>query len=141
MSAGTGVARKARDFSRPRYSNCYEDVSMRIRIRLEIAAAPALKSARGSFAAVLAGLLPPAALVLLAMALWRLAADLRLATGFAVSNGVFSHWQAWAAGALLLQSVYWLLNRRSGHRFQSVSRTEAESPARRRPAPVRSGDL
>ncbi len=102
-----------------------------------------MKSAGGSFAALLAGLLPPAALVLLAMALWRLAADLRLATDFAVSNGIFSHWQAWAVGALLLQSVSWLLNRRGGHRSQSASRTEAHSPvpARRRQAAIRAGDL
>ena len=116
---------------------------MRIRIRFETAPAPALKSAAASFAALSAGLLPPAALVLLAMALWRLAADLRLATGFAVSEGVFSHWQVWAAGAVALESLAWLLNRRGVRREQSASPAKpgSSAPPRRQPAPVRPGDL
>jgi hypothetical protein len=37
------------------------------------------------------------------MALWRLAYDLNWTGSFAVSEGVFSHWQVWMGLALLLQ--------------------------------------
>lgn len=47
--------------------------------------------------------LSPASVVALAMALWRLACDLGLAGRFAVTEGLFSHWQVWMALAIILQ--------------------------------------
>src|ERR1035437_9767301 len=53
-------------------------------------------------ALVLAALLPPSALAAAILALWSIAADLNWTGSFAISSGVFSHWQVWlgAAGAL-----------------------------------------
>lgn len=53
-----------------------------------------------------AALLHPAALMAWVLGGWRLAADLQLAREFAISHGIFSHWQVWVAmGALLLVSA------------------------------------
>ena len=55
-------------------------------------------------ALVLAALLPPTALAAAILGIWRIAADLSWAGNFAISSGIFSHWQVWlvAAGALQL---------------------------------------
>lgn len=60
-------------------------------------------------ALALAALLAPGALMAYTLGLWRLAADLRLASDFAIGSGVFSHWQVWLliagfqhAGAVIL---------------------------------------
>lgn len=45
------------------------------------------------------------------LALWRIAADLNWAGSFAISAGLFSHWQVWAAIAALLQFCARVLNR------------------------------
>lgn len=42
-------------------------------------------------------LLQPVALMACVLGLWRLAADLSLAREFAISSGLFSHWQVWMA--------------------------------------------
>jgi hypothetical protein len=63
-----------------------------------------------------AGLLTPAAFLVGVVGLWRLTADLGFTAGFAISSGIFSHWQVWLATAVLLQLCARLLNRygRSG---------------------------
>ena len=62
-------------------------------------------------ALVIAALLPPLALASGALAAWRLAADLKLAGSFAISSGIFSYWQVWLAGAVLLTVCSHALNR------------------------------
>ncbi len=57
------------------------------------------------------GLLTPAAVVALAMAFWRVGADLNLTGQFVISGGLFSHWQVWLGIAALLQGAASLLGR------------------------------
>ena len=54
-------------------------------------------------ALVLAALLPPSALAAAILAIWRIAADLNWTSRFAISSGIFSHWQVWLAAAVGLQ--------------------------------------
>jgi hypothetical protein len=62
--------------------------------------------------ALLAGaLFTPAAVAAWVLALWRIAADLNWANGFAIPSGLFSHWQVWFAAGLLLQLCSRVLNR------------------------------
>jgi hypothetical protein len=58
-----------------------------------------------------ASLLTAAALMTAVLGIWRVAADLRLATNFAIPDGLFSHWQVWMVSAGLLQTCSHLLNR------------------------------
>ena len=58
-----------------------------------------------------AAMLTPAAVMASVLALWRIAADLSLTGSFAISAGLFSHWQVWLAAAVLLQLCAHLLNR------------------------------
>lgn len=88
-------------------------------IRLRFRRGPKVAKKRDAtrqVALALASLLTPAALMALALALWRLGMDLKMTGPFAISKGFFSHWQVWigAALALLVAAVY--LNRygRSG---------------------------
>ena len=67
------------------------------------------------FALAMAALLVPATLSAWVLALWRMAADLRFAGDFAISHGLFSHWQVWLGIALLLNAGVVALNR-YGHR-------------------------
>ena len=58
-----------------------------------------------------AALITPGAVMTLALAFWRLAADLRLTAKFPIADGIFSHWQVWLVAGLALQSCAILLNR------------------------------
>ncbi len=58
-----------------------------------------------------AALLNPAALMAFVLAFWRIAADLKWTSNFAISSGLFSHWQVWMGGAALLQFCSYALNR------------------------------
>jgi hypothetical protein len=58
-----------------------------------------------------AGLLTPAAFLVGVVGVWRLTADLGFTAGFAISSGIFSHWQVWLASAVLLEVFARLLNR------------------------------
>ena len=62
-------------------------------------------------ALMLSALLTPAAAMALALACWRIAADLNWTSTFAISSGLFSHWQSWLAAAALLQLASRVLNR------------------------------
>ncbi len=84
---------------------------MQVKVRVNVTLLQFCLSTVRAAALAAAALLPPAALMLLAMAVWRLAADMRLAEGFIFSAGTLSHWQAWAIGALALQGAAWTLNR------------------------------
>jgi hypothetical protein len=59
----------------------------------------------------LAALLTPAAVLATVLGLWRIAADLNWTGSFAISTGLFSHWQIWLGLAVLLQLCARLLNR------------------------------
>jgi hypothetical protein len=58
-----------------------------------------------------AALLPPLALTAGLLAAWRIAADLKWAGTFAISSGLFSHWQVWMGAAVALQACSYILNR------------------------------
>jgi uncharacterized membrane protein len=62
-------------------------------------------------ALVLSVLLTPVAAMALALALWGVAADLNWTSSFAISSGLFSHWQSWLGAAALLQLAARMLNR------------------------------
>jgi hypothetical protein len=62
-------------------------------------------------ALMMSALLTPAAAMALALACWRVAADLNWTSSFAISSGLFSHWQAWLGAAALLQVLSRILSR------------------------------
>jgi len=62
-------------------------------------------------ALAIAALLPPLALTAALFAFWRIAADLKLSGNFAISSGLFSHWQVWMGAAVFLQTCAFALNR------------------------------
>ena len=53
-------------------------------------------------ALALGALLTPATLMACVLAFWRIAADLSWTNTFAISSGLFSHWQVWMVAAALL---------------------------------------
>jgi len=78
------------------------------------------------FALATATFLQPITLLAFAAALWRIGVDVRVARPFAISSGLFSHWQVWLAVTGILQACVMELNRlaRGGGRtyFSSASR-------------------
>jgi len=58
-----------------------------------------------------AALLIPTAVMALVLALWKLAADLKITGAFPIAVGVFSHWQTWLAAAVFLELCAIELNR------------------------------
>jgi hypothetical protein len=62
-------------------------------------------------------LMTPAALAAYALGLWRIAADLNWTGEFAITRGIFSHWQVWIAVGILIQATGVTLARyaRGGH--------------------------
>jgi hypothetical protein len=61
-----------------------------------------------------AALLVPGALSACVLAFWRLASDIGWSGQFAITDGLFSHWQVWFGIAALTQFVAILLNRYGG---------------------------
>jgi hypothetical protein len=59
----------------------------------------------GQLPNILVALLTPAALVALAMGLWRVGADLDWAGEFPIVAGFFSHWQVWIALSIALKLI------------------------------------
>ncbi len=85
---------------------------MTLRIRLHLSPAWERQLARNrEMASVIAALLTPAAAMALALGCWRLASDLNWTGEFAISRGLFSHWQVWIALAGILQTCASILNR------------------------------
>ncbi|MBM3745777.1 MAG: hypothetical protein FJW34_08260 [Acidobacteria bacterium] len=85
-------------------------MALKIRVRLE----PGLSRAvvrMSRLAAAAGALLSPAAVMALALGCWRLAADLDLTGQFAISRGLFSHWQVWIGLAVVLQTCASRLSR------------------------------
>jgi len=62
-------------------------------------------------ALAVAAMLSPAAFLASMLGLWRLAADMQWAGSFAIVSGIFSHWQVWMGGAVLLGLCSRMLNR------------------------------
>ena len=60
---------------------------------------------------VATSLMTPVALTAWVLGGWRLLADLKMAGAFAISTGLFSHWQVWIALAIVLQFAAFLLHR------------------------------
>ena len=85
---------------------------MRVRIRLGKRVPVSSKRAKNRrVAQALAVLLKPAALLASVLGLWRIASDFNWTGGFAISSGLFSHWQVWLGGAAVLQLCSYALNR------------------------------
>jgi hypothetical protein len=58
-----------------------------------------------------AALLGPASVMAFVLGGWRLGADLNLTGQFAISNGIFSHWQVWLALGAAMQAASSFLSR------------------------------
>jgi hypothetical protein len=85
---------------------------MKLRIRLQVGPAFEKQLARNrQFASVLATFLTPLAIMALALGVWRLGSDLKWTGEFAISRGIFSHWQVWLAMAGLIETCAAILNR------------------------------
>jgi hypothetical protein len=72
-------------------------------VRFASALATATVSLGRQLPDILVALLTPAALVALAMGLWRVSADLDWASAFPITAGFFSHWQVWIALSVALK--------------------------------------
>jgi hypothetical protein len=68
---------------------------------------------RGAFVSAISRGLNLASVVAFLLALWRLSSDLNWTRRFALSQGLFSHWQIWLALAVLLQVAATMLQRHS----------------------------
>jgi hypothetical protein len=85
---------------------------MLVRIRLGRRTPVGAKRAKNRrIAQTIAVLLRPAALLASVLGLWRIASDYNWTGGFAISSGLFSHWQVWLGGAVILQLCSSALNR------------------------------
>lgn len=92
-------------------------------VRIRLHTGPKVKLARRKnrhVALAAAALITPAALVAGCLGFWRLAADLNLAGRFAISEGLFSHWQVWLGCAAVLESIAILLNRYGNRRQEPL---------------------
>jgi len=74
-------------------------------------------------ALAVSALLTPAAFLASVLALWRIAADLNITGKFAITTGVFSHWQVWMTVAVLLQVCSRLLARYGRREGRKTSAT------------------
>ena len=89
---------------------------------------PAWGGARVHAAALgLAALLTPLSLAAFTMGFWSIAAELGWTVGFAISGGVFSHWEVWLVSAAILLLVARLLNR-YGEEDSRLHSENRESP-------------
>ena len=83
-------------------------------VRIRFGERPPVGSKRAKnrrVAQTIAVLLKPAALMAFVLGFWRITSDLNWTGGFAISSGLFSHWQVWLGGAALLQLCSHALNR------------------------------
>lgn len=103
---------------------------MRVRIRLDEGNRVSRRLGKNRhIAAAVAALLSPAAVLAGIVALWRIAADLEIASQFAISSGFFSHWQVWAMVALLLQGSAWLLEQYARRHGDTLPISSVRKPA------------
>jgi hypothetical protein len=86
----------------------------RMVVRIRFSKGPVVKRDRKRnrhAALALAALLDPAAVIVLVIGLWRVAAELNWVGSFAISTGFFSHWEPWLAAASGLELCALALNR------------------------------
>ena len=77
-----------------------------MQLRIRLGQGPQLKQKRNAsrrVALALSALLTPAALMAFALAFWRFGADMNWTGRFAISEGLFSHWQVWGAVGTMLE--------------------------------------
>ena len=77
-------------------------------VRIRLSHGPRIRRKRGSkrrLALGFATLLTPAAVAASVLAIWRIAADMKLAQAFAIREGLFSHWQVWVVVAIVLEGI------------------------------------
>jgi hypothetical protein len=87
-------------------------------VRVQLSYGRALRKTQHTqrqIAVALSSFLTPLSVVALVLGFWRLGADLNLTGAFAISRGIFSHWQVWMALAIVLQAAAIMLGR-LGHR-------------------------
>ncbi|MFY9726048.1 MAG: hypothetical protein WB579_04525 [Bryobacteraceae bacterium] len=85
-----------------------------MRVRIRFGKGQRISKARRKnrrVALAVSALLTPAAFLASVLALWRIAADLNWTGKFAITSGMFSHWQVWMVLAVLLQACSRLLAR------------------------------
>jgi len=84
--------------------------AMRFRIRVRIQPRVPTVSQRG-LALTLSQWTTPLSIAASVFAFWRLGSDIDHSVRFAISGGLFSHWQVWLAMAVLLQILGSMLAR------------------------------
>jgi hypothetical protein len=96
---------------------------MTLRIRLRLSPTLHKRLARNrELASIASLLLTPAAVMALGLGVWRLGVDLNWTGEFAISKGLFSHWQVWIAMAGLLETCASILDRYGrGGRTEAIS--------------------
>lgn len=82
-------------------------------VRIRFRSGPRVGRARPNkkLALAVGALLPPLALTSALLAIWRIAADLKVAGSFAIPSGFFSHWQVWMGASVGLGACAQVLNR------------------------------
>ena len=94
-----------------------------MRVRVKINYASSLRKAHSFYwqlARGTAALLGPASVMAFVLGGWRLGADLNLTGQFAISQGLFSHWQVWFAVGAGMQVVSTVLTRYARRRYSSI---------------------
>jgi hypothetical protein len=74
-------------------------------VRIRLGEGPTIRPRRVSkrrYAQGLAAFLTPAIVMASVLAFWRILADLSVTSEFAISSGLFSHWQVWVGMAFVL---------------------------------------
>lgn len=85
-----------------------------MRIRIRIGQGPRIQRKEGKnrhLAAGVSALLTPAAVMAGILGVWRICADIGLTGPFAITSGLFSHWQVWLGVAAVLQVLSLALGR------------------------------
>lgn len=94
---------------------------MQVRVKINYAAS--LRKAHSfnwQLARGTAALLVPASVMAFVLGGWRLGADLNLTGKFAISQGLFSHWQVWLALGAGMQVVSAVLTRYARRRYSGM---------------------
>jgi hypothetical protein len=94
---------------------------MRVRLKIDVGE-PRRKanSFNRQVAQGTAALLGPASVMAFVLGGWRLGADLNLTGQFAISRGLFSHWQVWFALGAAMQAASTILSRFAKRHFSST---------------------
>jgi hypothetical protein len=62
------------------------------------------------------------------LAVWRFGADLHLTSKFAISTGLFSHWQVWFAVCVFTEGAAFVCNRAAQARSKLAARQGTSTP-------------